>query len=381
MSAANGLILAKMTCDTVATRKPEINPKMKWEYEDGVVLEGFFQLYKQTADKQYLDYVKYNLDLFIDGTGNIPKYSLSEFNIDHINNGKVLLDLYEETKDERYKKAVDLLRSQLDQHPRTSEGSFWHKYIYPYQVWLDGLYMGSVFYAKYAYFFGEIEDLDDVLQQFVLCEKNLRDQESGLLYHAWDEKKVQPWCDKDTGLSPNFWGRSMGWFVMALVDVIEYFPQNHPGRETLIQIYNRAISALLAVQDEKTGLWYQVLDQGEKLGNYLESSASSMIVYAIQKGRRLGYLHTDGQYDRTQFVYSKLVESFITITKENLVNVNKICYVGGLGGVDQRDGSFAYYISEPIVANDHKGVGPFILASVEMARVGIDSEAQTIQLM
>lgn len=350
---------------SVMQRKPEINPKMKWEYEDGVVLEGLYLLWKQTGDSEYLDYIQKNLDLFVDGVGNIPKYSAEEFNIDHVNNGKILLDLYNETKDERYKKAVDLLRNQLRSHPRTKEGSFWHKQIYPYQVWLDGLYMGSVFYGKHVHFFGKEEDWDDVINQFLLCEKNTKDYKTGLLHHAYDELRVQPWADKQTGLSRHYWGRSIGWFAMALVDVLDYLPKNHEKQERLIEMLREVLDAVMQVQDKETSLWYQIMDQGARKGNYLESSCSCMFLYSIAKGVRKGYLGGEW-FEIAEKIYEGILDEFITETKEGYINVNKICYVGGLGGADKRDGSFAYYISEPIVTNDHKGVGPFILASAEM---------------
>lgn len=353
------------TAYSVMKRKPNINPKMAWAYEDGVVLEGMYLLWRQTGEKKYFDYIQRNMDLFVDGIGNIPKYSLEEFNIDHINNGKILIDLYNETKDERYKKAVDLLRKQLYRHPRTSEGSFWHKQMYPYQVWLDGLYMGSVFYGKYVHYFGEECEFADVIKQFILCAKNMKDEKKGLLYHAYDENRIQSWADKETGLSPHFWGRSIGWFVMALVDVLEYIPEGYEERGDLVEILYEILEATMKVQDEKTGLWYQIMDQGDRKGNYLESSGSCMILYAIIKGIRMGYL-PDDWYEQAKKTYKGIIEEFITVTNEGLINVNKICYVAGLGGAEKRDGSYAYYISEPIVANDHKGVGAFILASAEM---------------
>nr|WP_235907417.1 glycoside hydrolase family 88 protein [Niallia circulans] len=345
-------------------RKPNINPRMRWEYEDGVVLEGMYLLWKQSGDREYLDYIKQNLDLFVDGVGNIPKYSLQEFNIDHVNNGKILIDLYNETKDERYKKAADLLREQLRRHPRTKEGSFWHKQIYPYQVWLDGLYMGSVFYGKYIHTFSEEENWDDVINQFLLCEKNTRDDKTGLLHHAYDETREQPWADKETGLSQHFWGRSVGWFAMALVDVLDYLDGNDQ-KQRLIVMLKDVLDAVMKFQDKETALWYQILDQGTRKGNYLESSCSCMFLYAIAKGVRKGYLDEEW-YEIAEKIYEGVLDEFITETKEGYINVNKICYVGGLGGANKRDGSFSYYISEPIVTNDHKGFGPFILASAEM---------------
>lgn len=349
---------------SVMERKPNINPRMRWEYEDGVVLEGMYLLWKQTGDREYFDYIKRNLDLFVDGVGNIPKYSLQEFNIDHVNNGKILIDLYNETKDERYKKAADLLREQLRRHPRTMEGSFWHKQIYPYQVWLDGLYMGSVFYGKYIHTYGEEENWEDVINQFLLCEKNTRDDKTGLLHHAYDETREQPWADKETGLSQHFWGRSVGWFAMALVDVLDYLDGNEQ-KQRLIVMLKDVLDAVMKFQDKETALWYQILDQGTRKGNYLESSCSCMFLYAIAKGVRKGYLE-EAWYEIAEKIYEGILDEFITETKEGYINVNKICYVGGLGGAEKRDGSFTYYISEPIVTNDHKGLGPFILASAEM---------------
>ncbi|MCM3215777.1 glycoside hydrolase family 88 protein [Niallia taxi] len=349
---------------SVMERKPNINPRMRWEYEDGVVLEGMYLLWKQTGDREYLDYIKRNLDLFVDGVGNIPKYSLQEFNIDHVNNGKILIDLYNETKDERYKKAADLLREQLRRHPRTMEGSFWHKQIYPYQVWLDGLYMGSVFYGKYIHTYGEEENWEDVINQFLLCEKNTKDDKTGLLHHAYDETREQPWADKETGLSQHFWGRSVGWFAMALVDVLDYLDGNEQ-KQRLIVMLKDVLDAVMKFQDKETALWYQILDQGTRKGNYLESSCSCMFLYAIAKGVRKGYLE-EAWYEIAEKIYEGVLDEFITETKEGYINVNKICYVGGLGGAEKRDGSFTYYISEPIVTNDHKGLGPFILASAEM---------------
>ncbi|MFP3885798.1 glycoside hydrolase family 88 protein [Priestia filamentosa] len=354
---------AAKTSDSVMKRRPEINTK--WEYEDGVVLQGMELVFNKTGDRKYLEYMIKSMDLFVDENGNIPKYSSNEFNIDHINNGKVLLALYEHTEDERYKKAADLLRSQLINHPRTSEGAFWHKEIYPYQIWLDGLYMGSVFYARYIKEFGEEAEFEDVMKQFILSYKHTRDEETGLLHHAWDEKREQPWCDKEKGLSKHYWARSIGWYVMAIVDVLDYIPESYEGRDVLLNMLEETVEAMMNYQDKETGVWYQIVNQPERKGNYLESSGSAMMLYAIAKGVRKNYLSQDW-FEKAEHIYKGIIDEFILTTKDGLVNVNKICQVAGLGGKDKRDGSFAYYISEPIVTNDHKGVGPFILASAEM---------------
>ena len=337
----------------------------KWQYDNGVILKGIESVWRATYEQKYFDYIKAHMDYFIDDTGDIRKYSVKEYNIDHVNNGKLLFLLYKETGLEKYKKAAFLLREQLRNHPRTSEGAFWHKQIYPYQIWLDGLYMGSPFYAEFIKEFGDNAEFDDVTKQFLICESHTKDPVSGLLYHAWDEKKVQEWCNKETGLSKNFWGRSMGWYVMAIVDVLDYIPANHKDRPRIIEILNEVLEALLKVQDKETGLWYQVLDQGKRKGNYLEASASCMILYAMAKGAKKGYL-PDKWFDISKKTYKGIIEEFITITENGLVNLNKNCQVAGLGGATKRDGTFEYYISEPIITNDGKGVGAFINAAAIM---------------
>ena len=357
---------AKMA-DSVMSRTPEFNGK--WEYDNGVIFKGIESLWKITGDKKYFDFIKKNMDFFIDESGDIRKYSVTEYNIDHVNNGKLLFLLYKETGLEKYKKAAFLLREQLKNHPRTAQGAFWHKQIYPYQIWLDGLYMGSPFYAEFIKEFGETLEFDDVTKQFLICESHAKDSETGLLYHAWDEKKVQPWCNKETGLSKNFWSRSMGWYVMAIVDVLDYIPENHKDRDRIIEILNEVLESLLKVRDEETGLWYQVLDKGHRKGNYIEASGSCMILYAIAKGAKKGYL-PEKWFDIAKTTYKSIIDEFITITQEGLVNLNKTCAVAGLGGVGKRDGTYEYYISEPIVTNDPKGVGAFILAAAEMETLG-----------
>lgn len=305
------------------------------------------------------------MDAFVDESGEIRKYTYEEFNIDYINNGKVLLTLFKETGELKYKKAIDTLRKQLKEQPRTAEGVFWHKKIYPYQIWLDGLYMGAPFYTEYINEYGREEEYDDITKQFLLCAKNTIDVNTGLLYHAFDEKKIQPWCNKETGHSKNFWGRSMGWFVMGLADTLALLPETHKDHPSLVTLLQETLLALRNVQDVQTGLWYQVLDLGTRRGNYLESSASCMILYAMAKGIRLGFLGEEW-VDTAKHVYEEILAEFITVTNEGLVNLNKTCQVAGLGGADKRDGTFEYYISEPIITNDLKGVGAFILATAEM---------------
>ncbi|RCX22578.1 unsaturated rhamnogalacturonyl hydrolase [Fontibacillus phaseoli] len=367
---------AAKTAESVMARMPKMYEgngyQGKWSYDYGVVLRGFALLWKKTGNRKYFRYIQDNLDYFIGDDGSVRGYRQNEYNIDHLNNGKLLFMLHKETGLDKYRQAAALLRAQLVGHPRTSEGAFWHKQIYPYQIWLDGLYMGSPFYLEYLLVFEEGKGLDDVTKQFVLCEKHTKDAETGLLYHAWDEKKVQPWCDSATGLSPNFWGRSLGWYVMALADVLELLPKDHGDYAELVRIFRDVLTALRNYQDEASGVWYQVVNMGDRKGNYLEASASSMIVFAIAKGIRLGLLDGDGWQATLDKAFQGLITEFVLETKEGWVNLNKNCMVAGLGGEDRRDGTYAYYISEPIITNDLKGLGAFLQACVEVEGLRVE---------
>ena len=360
--------------DSVMKRTPLLSEtpihRDKWSYDYGVVLKGAELVWKKTGEQKYFDYIYRNMDPFIGEDGSIEGYTFDLFNIDYVNNGKVLLTLYKETKEERFKKAADLLRDQLRHHPQTSEGVFWHKKVYPHQIWLDGLYMGAPFYAEYVKEFGLDAEFDHIAKQYIYCVKNTKDPKTGLLYHAFDEKRTQHWCDPVTGLSKNFWGRSMGWFVMGLVDTLSFMPHHHADFNTLKALLENTLLALKAVQDE-TGVWYQVLDKGQEKGNYLEASSSCMNLYAMAKGIRLGLL-TDSWLDVAQKTCKCIIEEFIMLTETGLVNLNKTCQVAGLGGADMRDGSFTYYISEPIIVNDQKGIGAFILAMAEMESLAVE---------
>ncbi len=351
--------------DSVMKRHPVLTDK--WKYEAGVVLKGIEQVWQQTGDDKYFRYVKTNVDQFVQPDGSIRTYQVDEYNLDQINPGRVLFALLEETGEEKYRKALALLRQQLATHPRTQEGGFWHKKIYPYQMWLDGIYMAGPFYAQYAQTFDEPDGFDEVARQILFIDRHTCDARTGLRYHGWDESRQQKWANPDTGCSPNFWGRAMGWYSMALVDVLDYMPENHPQCASLLAILESVASALVAVQDASSGLWYQVLDQGKRAGNYLEASASCMFVYALAKGARKNYL--DARFaENARRGFAGIIEKFIEIDDMGCVNLKGICGVAGLGGTPYRDGSFEYYIGEPVVTNDYKGIGAFLMASVEMER-------------
>ena len=343
-----------------------IGSNTKWSYDMGVVLKGFEGLWMNSGNAKYFTAIQQKIDYFVKDDGTIKNYEKEEYNLDHVNNGKLVLLLYRVTGKEKYKKAADLLRSQLLTHPRTKEGGFWHKKVYTNQMWLDGLYMAEPFYAEYAMLFHEDSDFDDIANQFIWMEKHARDPKTGLLYHAWDESKEQQWANKQTGTSPLFWGRAMGWYADALVDVLDYFPANHPKRKTLIDILNRLVNAIEKQQDAKTGLWYDIMNYSGpgKEKNYFEASASSQFVYAVAKGVRKGYLPA-AKISIAKKGYEGILKQFFK-EENGQWNLNGTVKVSGLGGKPYRDGSFEYYMSEPVITNDAKGIGAFMLACDEM---------------
>lgn len=337
----------------------------KWSYEQGVLLKGIEGLWLNTADGKYFNFIQRSIDRFVNDDGTIKTYKLDDYNLDNINEGKLLLTLYRVTEKEKYKKAADRLREQLKNQPRTHEGGFWHKKIYPFQMWLDGLYMGEPFYAEYAAIFHDDAAFNDIAKQFVWMEAHARDPKTGLLYHGWDESKQQRWANPQTGLSPNFWARAIGWYAMALVDTLDYFPENHPQRAKLIAILKRLAPAIEKYQDARSGLWYQILDKQNEKGNYLEASAACMFVYALAKGVRRGYL-PDRYLSAAQKGYQGILNRFVKTDASGQVNLEGTVGGAGLGGNPYRDGSYQYYIGEKIVTNDPKGIGAFLMASSEI---------------
>lgn len=336
----------------------------RWSYDQGVMLKGIEGIWNATGNGEYFRYIQKCMDHYVQEDGGIKGYRPDEFNIDHINNGKLILLLYQVTGKEKYKKAAELLREQLRKHPRTSEGGFWHKNIYPWQMWLDGLYMGQPFYAEYAKVFHEDTAFNDISRQFILMERYARDSKTGLLYHGWDESRQQKWANKETGLSPHFWGRALGWYGMAMVDVLDHFPEKHPGKDSIIAILNRFAKAVTNYQDATTGAWYDIVDKETTPKNYLEASASSMLIYTLAKGMRKGYLPSS-YLQNARKGYDGIIKQFVK-TENGQVNLHGTVSVSGLGGNPYRDGSFEYYMSERVIVNDPKGIGAFIKCAVEI---------------
>jgi unsaturated rhamnogalacturonyl hydrolase len=343
----------------------EGHDKIRWQYDVAMLSMAIDKL--GVIDQKYSDYMKTYYDYFINDDGTVKDYKSNEYNIDRINPAKNLFTLYKRTGEEKYNKAILHFVKQMENQPKTKSGGFWHKKIYPWQMWLDGIYMGSPFLAQYAKEYNVPEWFNVVTHQILLVQEKTLDPKTGLLYHAWDESKKEKWSNPQTGQSPNFWSRAMGWYLMAIVDVLDYLPENHPDREKIITILNNTIDALLKVTDKETGLWYQVLDQGNREGNYIEASGTCMYIYSMAKAANKGYIKKKYLQTANEKFDSVIKNLIVTDDKGNLVLKN-VCGGCGLGGNPYRDGSYEYYIHEKIVDNDSKGVGPFILAAIELNR-------------
>lgn len=348
----------------------DFREKPRWSYTNGLVLQAMSKVYEQTQNETLFNYIYDYANRMINEDGSIETYKLSNYNLDMIKSGDALFYLYNKKQEPRFKMAMDTLHKQLEKQPTTSEGGYWHKKIYPFQMWLDGVYMAEPFHTKYAKTFMEADEAekvyDKIMLQFDLIEKYNRDPETGLYYHGWDESNEQKWADNDTGLSQHFWSRGMGWYGMALVDVLDYLPENHSGRERIIKYLNQYAEAIVNYQDE-SGTWYQVLNLPEREGNYLEATGSSMFTYTLAKGVKKGYL-PEIYLEHSKKAFQGILDTFITVEDNGVVNLNQCCSVAGLGGNPYRDGSFEYYIGEKIRSNDPKGTGPFIMAALELNR-------------
>ncbi|TDD94085.1 glycoside hydrolase family 88/105 protein [Flavobacterium cellulosilyticum] len=335
-----------------------------WDYVHGLVLHSFEELYAKTKDAKYNNYVTDYVNTLVKEDGSIDSYKFNNYNIDMIVAGRLLFNIYDTTKDKKYLLAMQLLRKQIEEQPRTPSGGFWHKKIYPNQMWLDGLYMGEPFYAQYTQVFENGKSFDDIAKQFELINNNDKDPKTGLLYHAWDESKKMPWANKETGKSPNFWSRSLGWYAMALVDVLDYMPKDHPKQKELVEYLNDLAVALVKVQD-KSGLWYQVPDMGTRDGNYLEASGSAMFAYTFAKGANKGYLPSKYKAIAAK-TFDAMTSKLVKVEADGSVIITQACAVAGLGGNPYRDGSYEYYVNERKKDNDPKATGPFILAALEL---------------
>lgn len=379
-------VMAQRFADSEMTRFPEAyqldhGKRYFFGYAQGVGCCAMLQMWHNTGERRYYDYVARWVDALVSQDGGIHKYQMETYNLDFINSGKTLFDLYAEARkhetalglketattplsSSRYKKAMDLLIKQLKNQPRTHDGGFWHKLIYQHQMWLDGIYMASPYMAQYGATFDKPEWQQQALHQIITCHKHTYDPKTGLYHHAWDESGNQRWADAE-GHSPNFWGRSVGWWFMAMVDVLDYIPADMAGRDSVIAYVQGLAASLPRYQVD--GLWYQVLDCPKREGNYPEASVTTQFLYAYAKAINKGYI--DKKYLKVaQKAYEGLQKTLLKENADGTLSLTRCCAVGGLGGNPYRDGSFEYYIGERIRENDAKATGPFIMGCIELAK-------------
>lgn len=366
--------------DKLMTSKPDLplwnieaikqGKKPAWNYIDGCMMVSLLELYKTTKEEKYLEFVKGFVDYYVHEDGTILGYNKEKYSTDDVSETRVLFDLYAYTKEEKYSKAIEMVYEQVKTHPRTKEGNFWHKKIYPNQVWLDGLYMMQPFYTRYETERNKMQNYADIVRQYKNVYSLMRDEKTGLYYHGFDSSKEMFWADKKTGLSKNFWLRSLGWFTVSLIDVYEYMnEQMYDEYHTIKMMFKETVDSLLKFQDQESKMFYQVPNFPNREGNYLETSGSSMIAYAILKGVRLKALPERYQKIGLE-IFNGICNKYLTVKNDDL-NLGGICLVAGLGPETnlRRDGTFEYYMSEPVVENDAKGVGPFIMAYTEVKRL------------
>lgn len=338
----------------------------KWNYVDGCMISGILSLYDYTGEEKYLSFADSFLDWFVLEGGEIRTYRLDEYNLDHINPGKNLFPLYAATKKEKYRQGIDTLRKQLDTMPRTKAGNFWHKKIYPWQVWLDGLYMAQPFYMRYEVLFGQgqarTENMEDIYRQFQNV-RQLMQKPNGLYCHGYDESRRMYWADPVTGQSAQSWLRALGWFIAALVDTMEAAETPKPFLGSMLR---ELIDQMLTWQS-KDGMFYQVIDQPQAEGNYPETSGTALFSYAVLKAVRLGYL-PENYAPAAENAFFGTARRYLQLRPEGGFSLKGICLVAGLGGTAHRDGSLSYYFQEPVVENDAKGVGPMLLAYTELLK-------------
>ena len=340
--------------------------KPKWDYKMGLVLFAFEKLYQKTNDKKYFNYIKEYADELIDAEGNITDYNIKDYNIDSANPGKLLFNLLDETKDNRYKKVIEQLRHQIETQPRTASGGFWHKQIYPNQMWIDGLYMAEPFYTQYTVKYENGKALDDIAKQFELVQNHLVDQKTGLVYQAWDESKEIAWANPETGTSPTIWGRGIGWYMMALVETLDYYPKSNPNYKKLAGYLNQMAKSAVA-HKSASGLWYQVADKPDLKDNYLESSASAMIIYSLAKGADKGYL-SSAYKKMAQKSFDAYIAAFVKKDKNGEIIISNVSSSVGLGGKPFRDGTNEYYTNSKAKDNSSPALAAFLLSAIELKK-------------
>ena len=367
------MMLSEMQRNPEASYLDGRNGKLKWNYTTGLELLSFMDVATRYGLDYPVEYVKQWADTMATEDGVVYKYKKEAYNVDHICPARIYYRLYDIYGDKKYRRVLRKIREQIDSQPRTDDGIFWHKQIYPHQAWLDGLYMAQPFYAEYTKRFTPKKDRDslfsDIAAHFRNAAKHTYDPATGLFRHAWDESRSMFWADSLSGQSAHAWGRACGWYALGMVEVLDYFPEKHTDRDGLVEQFRYLMTTVRKFADPETGMWYQVLDCPGREGNYLESTASAMFVYAALKGVRMGYLDKEEWRQYAMDLYGGFVKTFIRENPDGTISLTSCCSVAGLGGKENRSGTYSYYLSEPVIDNDCKGVGPFIWASLEYEAV------------
>ena len=362
-------LMAKSTAEEPFWNKEKVlsGKPNKWNYIDGCMISAVLSMYELTKDEKYLKFADDFDGWFVQEDGSIKTYDPEEKNLDNLNAARNLYPLYQLTKKEKYRKAMDTAHEQLLIQPRTAEGNFWHKQIYPNQVWLDGLYMAQPFFMQYETEINGMHGCHDSFLQFMNVEKKMRDPKTGLYYHGYDASRKAKWADPKTGCSKSFWLRAMGWFMASLVETDNVMNEAlYYEYRYLQKMLKDTADAVLKYQDA-SGMFYQVIDRPQDEGNYLETSGTALIAYALLKGVRLGYL-PERYGEAGEKAFQGIIDKYLKVNADGTIQLGGICLVAGLGGEDRRDGTPAYYYSDPIVENEAKGTAPFILAYTEIAR-------------
>lgn len=348
------------------------NGRLRWNYTSSIEMRAFMDLSQYTGDERYWNFTRQYVDTMINEAGLITNYKVSNYNIDHICPARMLVGMYERYGDQRYKIAMDTVFSQIQTHPRTQDSGFWHKKVYPHQMWLDGLYMGAPFYAEYVSRYIPEKDraayYQDIARQFIVVGRHTYDAKTKTYRHGWDESRTMSWADPETGQSAHCWGRGLGWYVMGMVDVLEYLPEGSDRDQVVKILQDIYLVTLPKYQDHKTKMWYQVLDCPRRKGNYLESTGSIMFVYGFLKGIKLGVFDQAYTFKAMEW-YRRFVDRFVKENADGSISITDCCAGAGLGGgkpsTPGRSGKFDYYVNETvIIENDNKAVGPFIWASM-----------------
>jgi unsaturated rhamnogalacturonyl hydrolase len=364
---------AARDADAMVRTAKAVGPSLQWTYEAGTLLDGVAAHWQITHNPDDLAFIRATVDRWADPNGNITMkngkpFDPSAHTLDDLEPGRICLFLYTQTHDDRFRKAAGTVWAQFATQPRTREGGFWHKQIYPQQMWLDGAYMAEPFRAAYAVRFGHKDELADVAKQMLLMYDNMRDPKTGLLRHGWDSSKQMPWADKQTGLSPESWARAMGWYMVAMADVLPYFSKSDANYAKLHAAFAQLANAIAQQQDKSTGLSYDVLGHPGEAGNFFESSASAMFVYAIAKGVRTGNLPHSLLPVATRG-FAGIEKKFVTREPNGLLTLHGTVKVSGLGGKPYRAGNYAYYVHETVGDNDFKGMGAYLLAASEIEQL------------